>query len=128
MARQVVLLDSSILIDFFRKKDKTKTSFYQLSDSFGEFSISSITEYEITCGATESQMNYWKEFLQRITILSFDSREVAKARFIYKELKKNRKQIAIADLFIAATAIANNLPLATLNKKHFESIEGLELV
>ncbi len=127
MAQQVVLLDTSILIDFFRKKDKTKTRFYQLSDTFGEFSISSITEYEIICGATESQMNYWKEFLQRITILSFDSSEVAKARLIYKELKKNRKQIAIADLFIAATAMANNLPFATLNKKHFENIEGLDL-
>ena len=73
-------------------------------------------------------MTYWKEFLQRITILSFDSSEVAKASLINKELKKNRKQIDIADLFIAATAMANNLPFATLNKKHFEIIEGLLIV
>lgn len=128
MAQQIVLIDTSILIDFFRKKDKAKTSFYHLSHLYNEFSISSITEYEITCGATQSQMTYWKEFLQRITILSFDSSEVAKASLINKELKKNRKQIDIADLFIAATAMANNLPFATLNKKHFEIIEGLLLV
>jgi len=30
-------------------------------------------------------------------------------------------------LFIAATAIANGLPLATLNRKHFDPIEGLKL-
>ena len=128
MAQQVVLLDTSILIDFFRKKDKTKTSFYHLSDLYREFSISTITEYEIICGASESQLDYWQEFLQRITILSFDSREVYKASQINKGLKKNRKQIDSADLFIAATAMANNLPFATLNKKHFEIIEGLSLI
>lgn len=36
--------------------------------------------------------------------------------------------IDTADLFIAATAIANSLPFATLNKKHFDRIEGLKIV
>ncbi|GAA4461482.1 hypothetical protein GCM10023189_37000 [Nibrella saemangeumensis] len=43
-------------------------------------------------------------------------------------LKKKRKQIDLADLFIAATAVAHNLPIATLNKKHFERIDILQLV
>lgn len=32
------------------------------------------------------------------------------------------------DLFIAATAIAHSLPVATINKKHFERIESLEII
>ena len=47
---------------------------------------------------------------------------------INAELKKKRKQIGMADLFIAATAMANNLPLVTLNKKHFDRIVGLTLI
>ena len=36
--------------------------------------------------------------------------------------------IDLADLFIAATALTSNLPFSTLNKKHFERIEGLVIV
>jgi tRNA(fMet)-specific endonuclease VapC len=43
-------------------------------------------------------------------------------------LKKKRKQIDLADLFITATELSHNLPLATLNKKHFERIETLSLI
>jgi predicted nucleic acid-binding protein len=45
-----------------------------------------------------------------------------------RSLKKKPKQIEMADLFNAATAIDNKLPLATLNIKHFDRIDGLELV
>ena len=31
-------------------------------------------------------------------------------------------------LFIAAAAVANKLPLATLNRKHFERIEALKMI
>jgi len=47
---------------------------------------------------------------------------------INSALKKKRKQIDIADLFIAATAVAHNLPLATLNEKHFNRIDILNIV
>lgn len=43
-------------------------------------------------------------------------------------LKKKRKQIAIPDLFIAATAIHYNIPLVTLNKKHFDRVDKIQLV
>jgi len=48
---------------------------------------------------------------------------------------KNKTNTALAnvlrlgsDLFIAATAVVNELPLATLNRKHFESVDGLKLL
>ncbi|MCF0074640.1 type II toxin-antitoxin system VapC family toxin [Dyadobacter sp. CY261] len=43
-------------------------------------------------------------------------------------LKKRGKLIGMADVFIAATAVHHGLPLATLNIKHFERIETLELL
>ena len=50
------------------------------------------------------------------------------AVIINRQLKLKRKQIDLADLFIAVTAITNNLPFATLNRKHFERIDTLNIV
>ncbi len=61
-------------------------------------------------------------------IFSFDMDVSVVAASIYKELKKKRNLIDTADLLIASTAIAHNIPLATLNRKHFERIEKLALV
>lgn len=47
---------------------------------------------------------------------------------IFKDLKKRGKLIPMRDLFIASSSIVNNCALATLNKKHFENIKGLELL
>ena len=128
MAGKIVLADTSILIDFFRKTDKSNSQLLSLVRLDYSFCISAITEYEIYTGATENQYQYWQEFLKKTQVLAFD-KDVAKVAVeISKALKIKRKQIDIADLFIAATAIENNMPLATLNKKHFERIENLQII
>jgi predicted nucleic acid-binding protein len=73
-------------------------------------------------------MAFWNSLLQQMEILPFDKKVAAAAVVINKSLKSKRKLIDIADLFIGATAIANKLPFATLNKKHFERIDELQLV
>lgn len=47
---------------------------------------------------------------------------------IRNQLKKRRKSIDAADLFIAATAVAQGLKFVTSNQKHFENIEDLQLL
>lgn len=47
MEKQLICLDTSVLIDYFRKKDKTKSFFYALADEYDSFAVSVITEYEI---------------------------------------------------------------------------------
>lgn len=54
----MILLDSSILIELFRKKDKKKTTFYRLSEEYNELFISSITYYEIGVGNRKSHYDY----------------------------------------------------------------------
>jgi predicted nucleic acid-binding protein len=128
MADKIVLADTSILIDFFRKTDKANSKLVALVREGYAFSISAITEYEIYSGATIAQTDYWQEFLKHTDILPFDKDVVKIAVDINNTLKRKRKQIAIADLFIAATAVSNNLSFATLNMKHFERIDGLKIV
>ena len=128
MEEKIILADTSILIDFFRKTDKSNSRLIALIRQGYTFSISAITEYEIYSGAPASQHDYWQDFLQRTTVLPFDKNAVRTAVGINNVLKRKRKQIDIADLFIAATAISNNLPFATLNMKHFERIDDLQII
>lgn len=128
MENNVILLDTSILIDYFRKSDKQNSILISLFDKGYEFSISAITHYEIYSGATELQLPFWNDLLARTTILPFDESVSQIAVNLNSDLKRSRNQIGMADLFIAATAISNNLSLSSLNKKHFERIDELSLI
>jgi len=128
MESQLVLLDTSVLIDYFRKKEKEKTFFITLTHKFDGFCIPSITEFEIYTGATDIQFSFWEEILKNIRVLPFDIRSARAAVSVVNSLRLKRKTIDKADLFIAAIAIANNLPIATLNIKHFDSVDNLVLV
>jgi tRNA(fMet)-specific endonuclease VapC len=128
MEKQLIMVDTSILIDLFRKTDKSNSVLISLVRQGYEFSISSITEYEIYTGATLNQLEFWDSFLKRVEVVSFDKKAARVAVEINKELKKKRKQIDKADLFIAATAVSRKLPLATLNINHFERIQALQIL
>jgi len=128
MADKIVLLDSTILIDYYRKVYKDRTRLVMLVKQDYKFAISAVTKYEIYSGATASQLDFWDKVFQTIPVLTFDEICVDLAVTINADLKRKRKQIAISDLFIAATAIKHNLPIATSNVRHFDRIEGLELI
>lgn len=128
MADKIVLADTSILIDLFRKSEKANSKFVQLALQGYEFQISAITEYEVYTGATTAQLPFWDDLLQEVKVISFDKEVVNIAVMINRQLKQKRKQIDLADLFIAATAITHGLPFATLNRKHFDRIDGLNIV
>jgi tRNA(fMet)-specific endonuclease VapC len=128
MADNVILVDTSIFIDYYRKTDKSKSAWINLIDRGYEFAISVITKYELYSGATQNQISFWDKIISTIIVIPFDESCVNTAVQINSSLKKKRKQIDIADLFIAATAVNLNLPIATLNKKHFERIDEITVV
>jgi predicted nucleic acid-binding protein len=116
------------LIEFYRKKDKSKSALFRLSQTYSIFAVSAVTHFEIYAGTNKDQLGFWDSFFNDITILPFTA-EVSKiAANIDAELKRKRKQIAVPDLFISATAIHHKLPIATLNKKHFERVDDLEVL
>jgi predicted nucleic acid-binding protein len=124
----MILLDSSILIDFFRKKEKKNTLLFELTNQDKNLYISTITYYEVGVGNRKNHYEFWNEFTEYLTVLPFDKVCSDSAIEIYQELIKKNELIDLADLFIGATAITHNIPLATLNKKHFKRIKGIELI
>lgn len=127
MENNIILLDTSILIDYYRKKDKKKTALFHLAEKWPLFAVSAVTHFEIYVGVAE-QKSFWDSFFQEVSILPFNAEISLLAATIDKHLKKARQQLAIPDLFIAATALSNNLPCATLNRKHFSRIPNLQII
>ncbi|RMH94049.1 MAG: type II toxin-antitoxin system VapC family toxin [Calditrichaeota bacterium] len=126
MEHQRVLIDTSILIDHLRKKQKQKTTFFKLAYNF-DCVISAVTKFEFAVGTTPRNREFVEKLLASFPVLPFDALCAQTAVEIYHGLKAKNKLISLPDIFIAATALANDLTLYTLNRKDFERIENLKL-
>lgn len=124
----MILLDSTVLIEYFRSKRKNETIYYKISGKYEDFAISSVTHFEIFCGSNDNQDFFWNSLLEKTKIIQFDHVCATKAAEIYKSLRQNNIRLELADLFIGATAITHQIPIATLNEKHFNLITGLQLI
>lgn len=125
MADKKLMVDTTLLIDYFRKTDKQNARLVSHFKNYGQLYISSITEFEVMNGAKPLHIEFWNGMLTRFIVLDFDSKAARQAATITAQLKAKRKSIDKPDLFIAATAVANGLTLDTLNVKHFTHIDNL---
>lgn len=122
------IIDTTFLIEYHRRKDKSKCALTCLQRKKKRLVISSITVYEILLGCkTDEMRTYWRKELKQFEILPFDENAAAWAALIHQNLAKKSRSIAPLDLCIAATAVAHGLRLATHNWQHFEHIDELEL-
>ena len=123
-----LLIDTSIIIDHFRKKDKTNTLLLELYQNY-LLHNSSVTVFELYNGASTSEkVKDIELLLKNVTVLDFNSEIASKASKIYRQLISENKIIEFRDIFIASTAIVNKMPVSTLNVKHFKRIKGLRII
>jgi predicted nucleic acid-binding protein len=123
-----VLADTSIVIDHLRKSNKSSSALFKSIDEY-ELSISAVSVFELYAGATdERKKTDISNTLSAFETLPFTHDIAVKAGELYIALKKSNRLIEVKDIFIAATAIVYDMPVFTLNKKHFERLEGISLV
>ena len=125
MADKKLMVDTSLLIDYFRKTDKNNARLVTHFRNYKQLYISSITEFEVLNGAKQLHLDFWNGMLPRFTVLDFDSKAARLAAEIIKQLKSKRKTIDKPDLFIAATAVSHGIHFDTLNVRHFSHIDKL---
>ena len=61
-------------------------------------------------------------------ILPLTEEIARRAALLDADLIRQNQLIDIKDTFIAATCLIHNLPLLTVNMRHFDRIDGLELI
>lgn len=120
-----ILVDTSIIIDFLRKKDKHTALFFQLASE--DLYVSMISHTELYAGKSVWEKKDARQELETlffgITILSLDKAISEKAGY----LKAHSPDISLIDCIIGATALVNNMEVATLNKKDFCRFEKIKL-
>jgi tRNA(fMet)-specific endonuclease VapC len=127
MAANRLVVDTSVFIEHLRARDKSKSSLFMLGRET-EIVVSSITVYELYCGSKSPEK--WLDvstILTNLPVIPFDESCAKQASLIYHELISKNKIIEVRDILIAASSIAIQIPLMTLNKKHFDRIKGIQL-
>ena len=121
-----MIFDTDIFIWIQRGNQKAAT----LIDKETERYLSVMSYMELLQGAyNKIHHQYIKDFLSSygFIVLPF-SENIGHRAAIYIEEYGLSSGIRAGDAIIAATAIENNMPLASGNAKHFKAIKDLDLV
>lgn len=123
-----VLVDTSLIIDFFRKKNKTQATLFSLFQHNIQLYISTLTVYELLSGAKNIQLkNDTEKLLTLFQTIDFGVEESRKAASLYLQLKSKNQIVETIDILIAATALTHVMPIATFNRDHFIRVPLLNL-
>ncbi|RYZ25238.1 MAG: type II toxin-antitoxin system VapC family toxin [Chitinophagaceae bacterium] len=123
-----MVADTGIFIEHLRAKDKLSTTLYRISEN-QDLYVSAVTLYELYMGATSpAKEKDVEELLEGFSVLPFTDTISKKAAEIYHTLRRSNQIIEFRDIFIAATCLVNDLPIVTLNKKHFKRVDNLKIL
>lgn len=113
------LIDSDILMDFFKNKEYASSILDKLLDN-GSVATSILTITELRAGWTEEQAQYLLPKLYRMIEIKNLNQKVAELAGKFRQKYKTRGvSLSTVDTLIAATAILEKCQLVTRNKKDF---------
>jgi predicted nucleic acid-binding protein len=116
------LVDSNVLIDISRGN----VAAIKYVDALTEpWVISQVTALELIVGARDKRdLAVIDGFLSLYSVVPLNDEIGRRAYELLKAYAKSRG-LHVFDSLIAATAIASDLTLLTLNRKHYQMIDGL---
>ena len=122
-----VLIDTSVIIGVLRQHANAITLAGAMKGA--PKAVTDTVIAEVLAGARDKREFYFllTHLRDHFQWLSSDARESTLFRDILLRYGPHRG-VHIVDYQIAAAALAHDLPLATLNRKHVQFIEGLRLV
>lgn len=125
-----VLADTSVLIDYVRRLHKDQTLMHKLFEGSMPV-VAAVTEFEFCIGRNAQNTRLISSMMTQLPVIPMDSDVAHLAIEIHRTLKQKNALIGVNDIFIAATAIRFEIPIATLNRKHFSRVEtdfGVQLL
>jgi tRNA(fMet)-specific endonuclease VapC len=127
---EALILDTSVLIDLEREHSRGRPGkalafFEEHVDS--RYYIAFMTAGELAAGKSLSNRETWQDFLAPFYVLPPTPDVAWEYGRAFRHLSKNRQMIGANDLWIAATALAHQMPIVTADVKHFERVPGLDV-
>lgn len=121
------LVDSSVFIAHIRLKRPSTLQKAELIYGVPIASEASLFELEVGALKVGRHAEYMTHF-SAIPLLAVDRPIWLEAAAIQVELVRVNQIIDVIDTIIAATARVHQLPLLTLNTKHFQRVAGIQLL
>ncbi|OGG14334.1 hypothetical protein A2773_03485 [Candidatus Gottesmanbacteria bacterium RIFCSPHIGHO2_01_FULL_39_10] len=116
---KVFLLDSDILMDFFKKKSFAERLLAELYKK-GKLATSILSVSELCSGWNKEQTKFFVPLLFDLVDIYFIDKKIAQLAGKFRfEFKKKGINLPVIDTLIASTAIQNKLTLVTRNIKDY---------
>ncbi len=113
------LLDSDVLMDFFKKKKESVRIINNISKK-GKLTASILSVTELRAGWSQEQCQFFLPRFYKFISIKYITKEIAELAGKFRwEYKKKGITLSAIDTLIAATAIVEDCHLVTRNKKDF---------
>lgn len=119
--RNSFLLDGNVLIYVLDARPLVVALLHHLAELEEEErpAISAVTMYEVLTGATDAEQERTMALLQAFEVLPVTDVVAARAAVIAQWQRAKGQKSAVADTFIAATALLHSRTLVTYDRRHF---------
>lgn len=123
--RSLVLCDTNIIIEFYKENTTVLSKLHNIGQK--NIAVSIITVGELLYGALDKEeFNQIKQDLAHLRLLHLNT-AIDECFLELMSKYSLSHNLALPDGLIAATALIQDIPLYTLNKKDFRYISGIEL-
>ena len=126
-----VILETSFLVDLERELISGATGpahrFLESHES-SQLHITFTIAGELAAGPRMNERSTWNRLIEPFQVLGCTPEVTWRYGRLYRYLRANGLLIDANDLWIAATALAFDLPVATRNEKHFSRVPDLDVI
>jgi len=118
LASKGFLLDTTVLIDFFRGRKEVVCLLEKLVEE-APLACCPVTVAEIFSGVRPEELSRIEELLEALQYCAIQYKTARRAGLYRREYQKRGITLSVSDTLIAAVAVENSLTLVTKNVRHF---------
>jgi len=125
-----LILETTFLVDLERETlrgEDGRAGAFLDREPEARLCISLVTAGELACGPRVGERAPWERIFQRFDVLVPDGDVAWRYGRTFRYLRDQGLLIGTNDLWIAATALAHDMPVVTRNVVDFERVPGLEV-
>ncbi|HUP21525.1 MAG TPA: type II toxin-antitoxin system VapC family toxin [Thermoanaerobaculia bacterium] len=125
-----LILETTFLVDLERelvRRENGPAQRFLESNPEARLCVTFTIAGEIAAGSSLRERDRWESFLSPFRVLGWNRGISWTYGQLYRYLSENGLLIGANDLWIAATAIAHDVPLVTANERHFARVPDLDV-
>jgi tRNA(fMet)-specific endonuclease VapC len=127
---EALIVDTTLLIDLEREHTRGRRgralAFFEAHQD-ARYYVTFITAGELAAGQSLASRDKWEALLAPFYLLPSTPHVAWEYGRAFRHLKQNRQMIGANDLWIAATALAHDMPVVTADTAHFQRVPGLNV-